>query len=89
MLASWNGMDSSVTSRKEPITLCATISGFGFPDDVAFTKHLIGDIGVACVPGSSFFSEPARGKHIVRFCFCKKEETLLEAGARLRNLAIH
>ena len=65
------------------------ISGFGFPDDVAFTKHLIGDIGVACVPGSSFFSEPARGKHIVRFCFCKKEETLLEAGARLRNLAIH
>ena len=65
------------------------ISGFGFPDDVAFTKHLIGDIGVACVPGSSFFSEPARGKHIVRFCFCKKEETLLQAGARLRNLAIH
>ena len=65
------------------------ISRFGFPDDVAFTKHLIEDIGVACVPGSSFFSEPARGKHIVRFCFCKKEETLLEAGARLRKLAIH
>ena len=54
------------------------ISRFGFPDDVAFTKHLIEEIGFACVPGSSFFSEPARGKHIVRFCFCKKEETLLE-----------
>jgi aspartate/methionine/tyrosine aminotransferase len=65
------------------------ISRFGFPDDVAFTKHLIEDIGVACVPGSSFFSEPASGKHIVRFCFCKKEETLLEAGARLRKLASH
>ena len=65
------------------------ISGFGFPDDVAFTKRLIEDIGVACVPGSSFFSEPERGKHIVRFCFCKKEETLLEAGARLRKLASH
>jgi aspartate/methionine/tyrosine aminotransferase len=65
------------------------ISRFGFPDDVAFAKHLIEDIGVACVPGSSFFSEPASGKHIVRFCFCKKEETLLEAGARLRKLASH
>jgi aminotransferase len=63
------------------------ISRFGFPDDITFTKHLIEDIGVACVPGSSFFSEPSRGKHIVRFCFCKKEETLLEAGARLRKLA--
>lgn len=62
------------------------ISGFGFPDDIAFTKHLIENIGVACVPGSSFFSDPKRGKDIVRFCFCKKEETLLEAGARLRRL---
>jgi aminotransferase len=63
------------------------ISRFGFSDDIAFTKHLIEDIGVACVPGSSFFSEPSRGKHIVRFCFCKREETLREAGARLRRLS--
>ena len=63
------------------------ISGFGFADDIAFTRHLIEDIGVACVPGSSFFSEPRRGKDIVRFCFCKKEETLLAAGERLRRLS--
>jgi aspartate/methionine/tyrosine aminotransferase len=62
------------------------ISGFGFPDDLAFTQHLIQNIGVACVPGSSFFSDPHRGKQIVRFCFCKKEETLVEAGRRLRRL---
>src|ERR671927_21038 len=37
------------------------ISAFGFADDVAFTRHLIQQIGVACVPGSSFYSEPARG----------------------------
>ena len=63
------------------------ISGFGFADDIAFTRHLIEDIGVACVPGSSFFSDPSRGKDIVRFCFCKKEETLLAAGERLRRLS--
>jgi aspartate/methionine/tyrosine aminotransferase len=62
------------------------ITDFGFDDDVAFTKHLIEEIGVACVPGSSFFSDPDRGRQIVRFCFCKKEETLVEAGTRLRKL---
>ena len=62
------------------------VSSFGYPNDVAFAKHLIEDLGVACVPGSSFFSDPANGSHIVRFCFCKKEETLLAAGERLRRL---
>lgn len=62
------------------------IARFGFRDDIAFTKHLIEDIGVACVPGSSFFSNPAFGKDLVRFCFCKKQETLAEAGVRLRKL---
>ena len=62
------------------------ITDFGFPDDIAFTKHLIEQVGVACVPGSSFFSDPTRGQQIVRFCFCKKEETLVEAGTRLRKL---
>jgi aminotransferase len=59
------------------------ISKFGFHNDIAFTQHLIEKIGVACVPGSSFFSDSAGGAAIIRFCFCKKEETLLEAGARL------
>lgn len=63
------------------------IADFGFADDVAFTQHLISNVGVACVPGSSFFSDPRKGKDIVRFCFCKKEDTLLEAGVRLRKLS--
>ncbi len=62
------------------------ISGFGASDDVAFTRRLIEEIGVAVVPGSSFFSEPRLGSQNVRFCFCKRDETLDAAGDRLRRL---
>ncbi len=62
------------------------ISAFGFTDDVAFTRHLIQQVGVACVPGSSFYSDPARGAQQVRFCFCKQDETLLRAAERLHKL---
>jgi len=62
------------------------ISGFGARDDVSFVRHMIQDAGVAAVPGSSFFSDPAAGNQLVRFCFCKKYETLDEAGARLARL---
>jgi aspartate/methionine/tyrosine aminotransferase len=62
------------------------ISGFGFSDDVEFTKHLIRQVGVACVPGSSFYSQPSLGKQQVRFCFCKKDETLYAAAERLTKL---
>lgn len=63
------------------------ISRFGFDDDVAFCRHLVEDIGVAAVPGSSFFSEPADGAHLIRFCFAKRPETLTGAGERLTRLA--
>jgi aminotransferase len=62
------------------------ISEFGFSDDVAFARHMIEHAGVAAVPGSSFFSSPELGRKIVRFCFCKKDETLIEAGQRLQRL---
>lgn len=64
------------------------ISGFGFTDDVEFTKHLIREVGVACVPGSSFYSDPERGAQQVRFCFCKKDETLQLAAERLEKLRV-
>jgi len=64
------------------------ISGFGFPDDVAFARHLVTEVGVASVPGSSFYRDPDAGRQCVRFCFCKKEETLLAAEQRLGRLAI-
>ena len=62
------------------------ISAFGFADDVEFTRHLIQQIGVACVPGSSFYSRPELGARQVRFCFCKRDETLEAAAERLRKL---
>ncbi len=62
------------------------ISAFGFADDVSFARHLIEDIGVAAVPGSSFFNDAADGSHLVRFCFCKRPETIAAAEERLAHL---
>ncbi|MEP6902547.1 MAG: aminotransferase class I/II-fold pyridoxal phosphate-dependent enzyme, partial [Actinomycetota bacterium] len=62
------------------------ISDFGFVSDVEFTKYLIREIGVACVPGSSFYKDSDAGKNFVRFCFCKKDETLEAAAERLQKL---
>ncbi|HKQ04198.1 MAG TPA: aminotransferase class I/II-fold pyridoxal phosphate-dependent enzyme [Blastocatellia bacterium] len=62
------------------------ISAFGYDDDVAFAKFLVKEIGVAVVPGSSFYHEPQLGRHQVRFTFCKREETLAAAEERLQKL---
>ncbi len=62
------------------------ISDFGFANDVEFTKHLIREVGVAVVPASSFYSDKSKGSQQVRFCFCKKDETLLGAVERLQKL---
>ncbi len=62
------------------------ISSFGFADDVSFARHLVTDVGVASVPGSSFYRDPASGRSQVRFCFCKRPETLAAAEARLEKL---
>jgi len=64
------------------------ISAFGFEDDVAFARHLVEKIGVACVPGSSFYRHPRDGAKQVRFAFCKKPETLDEAARRLAKLRL-
>lgn len=62
------------------------ISEFGFENDVKFTQHLIKEIGVAVVPGSSFYRRPELGAQQVRFCYCKKDETLEAAAEKLRRL---
>jgi aspartate/methionine/tyrosine aminotransferase len=62
------------------------ISGFGYADDLAFTKYLVSEIGVAAVPGSSFYRNPKDGGHQVRFAFCKRDETLDEAAKRLMKV---
>lgn len=62
------------------------ISDFGFPNDIEFTRYLIREIGVAVVPGSSFYNDPSLGSQQVRFCFCKTDATLDEATNRLKRL---
>jgi aspartate/methionine/tyrosine aminotransferase len=62
------------------------ISAFGFEDDVQFSKYLVKEIGVAVVPGSSFYNDPRDGARQIRFAFCKRAETLDEAGKRLARL---
>jgi aminotransferase len=62
------------------------VRDFGFPNDHAFVRHMIEQAGVAAVPGSSFFYNPDQGSSLIRFCFCKKYETLEEAGRRLQKI---
>jgi aminotransferase len=64
------------------------IGKWGYPNDVEFAKFMVKEIGVATVPGSSFFSDPSAGKDIIRFTFCKREETLQAAEERLRKLQV-
>ncbi|MBK9145799.1 MAG: aminotransferase class I/II-fold pyridoxal phosphate-dependent enzyme [Candidatus Melainabacteria bacterium] len=63
------------------------ISSFGYRDDLAMTKYLVKDIGVAVVPGSSFFGDKeGTGRKYIRFCFSRQEQTLKEARARLLKM---
>lgn len=64
----------------------ADISRFGYKTDLEFAQYLVKEIGVAVVPGSSFFSQPEAGKDFIRFCFSKKPETLAAASDRLLKL---
>jgi aminotransferase len=61
------------------------ITALGFANDTLASEWLIKDIGVAGVPGSSFFREPVN--HLIRFHFAKREETLRAAGERLVGLS--
>jgi aspartate/methionine/tyrosine aminotransferase len=56
-------------------------------NDRDFTHHLVREVGIAVVPGSSFFHEPGRGSRYVRLCFCKKDTTLQSAAERLQKMA--
>ena len=59
------------------------ITPFGFDDDTQFAHWLVREVGVAGVPGSSFFSRRELGRHVIRFTFCKTEDVLAAAGERL------
>ncbi|MDD5544682.1 MAG: aminotransferase class I/II-fold pyridoxal phosphate-dependent enzyme [Acidobacteriia bacterium] len=62
------------------------ISEFGFSDDVEFSRFLVEQIGVAGVPGSSFYKEAVDGRNFLRFAFCKTDQTLDAASERLQKI---
>ncbi|MBL9148284.1 MAG: aminotransferase class I/II-fold pyridoxal phosphate-dependent enzyme [Phycisphaerae bacterium] len=66
--------------------IMADHSAFGFADDRAFCHYLVAEIGVAAIPPASFYLNPADGRSLVRFAFCKKDETLRAAIERLATL---
>jgi aspartate/methionine/tyrosine aminotransferase len=59
---------------------------FGFADDVAFARHLTTEIGVAAIPPSAFYHRPEDGADLIRFAFCKGEDTLRAGVKRLEQL---
>jgi aspartate/methionine/tyrosine aminotransferase len=67
--------------------LCDTSQLDPDQDDVAFAQRLVREVGVAAVPGSSFYTEPARGRNTIRFAFPKRLETLRLAAERLSLLS--
>lgn len=56
---------------------------FGFDNDVAFCRHLVREVGVAAIPPSAFYHDPANGRSLVRFAFCKSSPMLREALERM------
>jgi len=66
--------------------IMSDIAALNFTDDVTFVRHLIENLGVAAVPGSSFYSHGSGSSQQVRFCFCKKYETLELARRHLSKL---
>jgi N-succinyldiaminopimelate aminotransferase len=65
----------------------AEFSAFSAADDVTFVRELVSKHRVAAIPPSAFYAASDDGKKLVRFAFCKKEETLNKAAERLRGLS--
>jgi N-succinyldiaminopimelate aminotransferase len=65
--------------------LLVDITSLGFDDDIAFCRMLPEKAGVAAIPCSCFWENRKAGRQLVRFCFCKKDETLSEGIRRLKR----
>jgi aminotransferase len=74
ILADFSQLSESVRADGAPV------------DDTEFAVWLSREVGVTPVPGSSFFREGGGGRSLVRFVFCKTEDVLTEAAARLRSI---
>ena len=74
------------TSPEGAYYIFADFSAISDKDDVSFAKWLVEEVGVATVPGSSFYHDKKDGRRFVRFAFCKKFETMKRAADRLAEL---
>lgn len=66
--------------------IMSDISGLGFANDVEFCRHLVTEVGVAAIPPSAFYLDPAGAPLLARFCFAKQEATMEAAAERLQQL---
>jgi aspartate/methionine/tyrosine aminotransferase len=77
------------SARQQPIRpqgtffIISNIAGLGFRDDIEFARFMTTEVGVACIPPSAFYHDPADGANLCRWCFAKTDETLHAAGERL------
>ena len=78
-----SGLDLEVYEPEGAYYVMTDVKGFGATDDTEFVRWLIQSVGVAAVPGSSFYQPRDLGRTKVRFMFAKKDETLHQAGERL------
>ncbi len=67
--------------------IMSDISRLGFEDDVQFARYMTTEVGVACIPPSAFYHNPADGKGLARWCFAKRHDTLEAAEQRLLQWA--
>jgi N-succinyldiaminopimelate aminotransferase len=85
-----NGLEAAgLTVLRPAATYFATVDlrPLGEDDGLAFCRALPERCGVVAIPSGVFYEDPARGRHFVRFTFCKRDEVLGEAVARLKALA--
>lgn len=66
--------------------ILADCGSWGFENDVEFSRYLTTEVGVGAIPPGAFYSEAHKGlaRTLVRFCFCKTDETLEQAAEKLR-----
>jgi aspartate/methionine/tyrosine aminotransferase len=83
-LAALDEAGLSYTTPEGAYYVLVDVSKYPHDSDTEFCEWIAREVGVAAVPGSSFFREPVRG--LIRFHFAKKEDTLREAGRRLLAL---
>jgi aspartate/methionine/tyrosine aminotransferase len=86
LLKALNDAEFSCSTPQGAYYIMADFRALSSLNDIEFTRYLVKDIGIAVVPGSSFFHEFQKASRYVRFCFCKKEATLHSAGEKLKKL---